>query len=291
MTSPKAMAELLRHEASLWFATEPVVPILQDAADMIDSLASSQDARVSVEDVARALEPVMVSDLDFLADQMPLGGRGQFWLDVIGKWKRALNPVQGEHKSDGDSASCRDELNTDDKGRPIGSGCGSESPKGGPSDTVLVPREPTEEMLCACNCLSIRAKYKAMIAAAPAHPLVTRQWHKDVQELWTALEGGPTPRCRDCADSDGTCLADKMPCNPQERALERIKRLRVTRQEIERGTIERCAKVAEKWLESAWCDEVFAARSIASAIRSLSEGMGSKDDVQKETPLAKDNRG
>lgn len=30
---------------------------------------------------------------------------------------------------------------------------------------------------------------------------------------------------------------------------------------------ERCAKVAEGWLESSWVDEVFAARSIAAAIR------------------------
>lgn len=31
---------------------------------------------------------------------------------------------------------------------------------------------------------------------------------------------------------------------------------------------ERAAKIAEQWKESAWIDEVFAARSIADAIRS-----------------------
>lgn len=38
------------------------------------------------------------------------------------------------------------------------------------------------------------------------------------------------------------------------------------------GEREACAKVAERWLESSWQDEVFAARSIADAIRARSTG-------------------
>jgi hypothetical protein len=35
---------------------------------------------------------------------------------------------------------------------------------------------------------------------------------------------------------------------------------------------ERAAKVADQWMESSWADEVFAARSIAAAIRRLAAG-------------------
>lgn len=50
---------------------------------------------------------------------------------------------------------------------------------------------------------------------------------KNLQALWLALDGGPQPRCRDCADHDGTCPNDRdLPCDPQERALEQVKRLR-----------------------------------------------------------------
>lgn len=51
---------------------------------------------------------------------------------------------------------------------------------------------------------------------------------KDLQALWLALDGGPRPRCRDCADFDGRCQGNGLPCDPQERALEQIKQLRAS---------------------------------------------------------------
>jgi hypothetical protein len=49
-------------------------------------------------------------------------------------------------------------------------------------------------------------------------------WSK-LLALWEALDGGPSPMCRDCADSFGTCPTSKMPCDPQERALLQIRKL------------------------------------------------------------------
>lgn len=58
---------------------------------------------------------------------------------------------------------------------------------------------------------------------------MTGQSHKYLLELWTALDGGPKPRCRDCADHDGNCPSDKLPCDPQKRALKQIELLRSVR--------------------------------------------------------------
>ncbi len=49
--------------------------------------------------------------------------------------------------------------------------------------------------------------------------------HKQLLALWTALDGGPKPRCRDCADYNGRCPSDNLPCEPQDRALEQIANL------------------------------------------------------------------
>lgn len=66
------------------------------------------------------------------------------------------------------------------------------------------------------------AGYAAALSAAP----VDRHFQK-LQALWLALDDGPQPRCRDCADHDGQCPNDDdLPCDPQERALEQIRRLR-----------------------------------------------------------------
>jgi hypothetical protein len=50
--------------------------------------------------------------------------------------------------------------------------------------------------------------------------------HQNCLALWEALEGGASPRCRDCADFNGRCQGNGPACDPQERALERIKALR-----------------------------------------------------------------
>lgn len=53
-----------------------------------------------------------------------------------------------------------------------------------------------------------------------------KESHQHNLALWEAIAGGPEPRCRDCADFDGRCQGNGLPCDPQERALEQIKRLR-----------------------------------------------------------------
>ena len=62
-------------------------------------------------------------------------------------------------------------------------------------------------------------------------------WQKKHAETWgrllelrVALDGGPTPMCRDCADGNGVCHLSGLPCDPQERALEQVRRLRAARQ-------------------------------------------------------------
>jgi hypothetical protein len=59
-----------------------------------------------------------------------------------------------------------------------------------------------------------------------------KESHQQKLALWQAIAGGPEPRCRDCADFDGRCQGDGLPCDPQERALERIARLRAVPQEV-----------------------------------------------------------
>jgi hypothetical protein len=53
-----------------------------------------------------------------------------------------------------------------------------------------------------------------------------RASHQNCLALWEALEGGASPRCRDCADFNGRCQGNGLACDPQKRALERIKNLR-----------------------------------------------------------------
>lgn len=67
----------------------------------------------------------------------------------------------------------------------------------------------------------------------------------DLKQLWEALEGGPKPRCRDCADSDGNCPSDGLPCEPHDRALERIKRLRAVPQPTQETRIWQAAAIGE----------------------------------------------
>lgn len=51
-------------------------------------------------------------------------------------------------------------------------------------------------------------------------------WNQ-LRELWSAISGHG-PRCRDCADSDGTCCndEDKRPCDPHARALHDLAKLK-----------------------------------------------------------------
>ncbi len=139
----------------------------------------------------------------------------------------------------------------------------------------------------------------APLGRDPAH------WTQ-LQELWTAISG-IEPRCRDCADSDGTCCNDKdhRPCDPHARALFDLAKLksRIGRDEISRhlermptpapsgrdpATIEACAKVAdglaakqratnEKYPDHAkayatWQNAVFVFEEAAAAIRALNGG-------------------
>lgn len=50
-------------------------------------------------------------------------------------------------------------------------------------------------------------------------------WGK-LSALREALDGGPSPMCRDCADGNGTCENDGLPCDPHQRSIEQIRRLR-----------------------------------------------------------------
>ncbi|MEQ8308060.1 MAG: hypothetical protein RIA09_16000 [Hoeflea sp.] len=50
-------------------------------------------------------------------------------------------------------------------------------------------------------------------------------WGKLLQ-LWEELGDGPSPMCRDCADSCGICPHSKLPCDPQERAIFQIRQLK-----------------------------------------------------------------
>lgn len=73
---------------------------------------------------------------------------------------------------------------------------------------------------------ALQACLKAVRALAHSQEVTTSRDAKDLRALWLALNGGPKPLCRDCADEHGTCPGDKLPCDPQERALKQIADLR-----------------------------------------------------------------
>jgi hypothetical protein len=74
-----------------------------------------------------------------------------------------------------------------------------------------------------------------------------RDSHQNCLAMWEALEGGPSPMCRDCADFNGRCQGNGPACEPQERAMERIKHLRTS---VERAS----ARPREFY---AWAAEMF----------------------------------
>ncbi|WP_269581876.1 hypothetical protein [Roseibium sp. Sym1] len=55
-----------------------------------------------------------------------------------------------------------------------------------------------------------------------------RHW-QELSALREAIQGGPSPMCRDCADENGTCPYSGYPCDPQEEALARVKEMREKR--------------------------------------------------------------
>jgi hypothetical protein len=59
--------------------------------------------------------------------------------------------------------------------------------------------------------------------------------HQNNLALWQAIAGGPEPHCRDCADCNGRCQNVGLPCDPQERALERVAQLRAQVERALRG--------------------------------------------------------
>lgn len=73
-------------------------------------------------------------------------------------------------------------------------------------------------------------------AIAPQDSETTSRDAKDLRALRLALDGGPKPRCRDCADEPGICPGDKLPCDPQERALAQIETLRAASKHSQEAT-------------------------------------------------------
>ena len=67
-----------------------------------------------------------------------------------------------------------------------------------------------------------------------------RKSHQNCLAMWEALEGGPSPRCRDCADFNGRCQGKGKACDPQERAMEQIKLLRSSVEQLK-------LKADERW--------------------------------------------
>jgi hypothetical protein len=72
----------------------------------------------------------------------------------------------------------------------------------------------------------IKIEVACLIERIEALETALRVSHQNCLALWEALEGGASPRCRDCADFNGRCQGNGPACEPQERALERIKALR-----------------------------------------------------------------
>lgn len=54
---------------------------------------------------------------------------------------------------------------------------------------------------------------------------------RERRALWSAIIP-PGPRCRDCADFDGRCQGDGHPCEPQERALEIVARMKAAERRL-----------------------------------------------------------
>lgn len=52
------------------------------------------------------------------------------------------------------------------------------------------------------------------------------RWHASWKLLIDAIVP-PGPLCRDCADENGVCPTDKLPCDPTDRAIELVRRLRL----------------------------------------------------------------
>ena len=61
-----------------------------------------------------------------------------------------------------------------------------------------------------------------------------QKWFKNCQRMWDAIIPHG-PRCRDCADADGTCPHSGLPCDPTDAAIELVKRLRESLTEAERA--------------------------------------------------------
>lgn len=75
-----------------------------------------------------------------------------------------------------------------------------------------------------------KAAEQAMPEPAPRDARIEKleRLHKEtwqqLRAFWDRLNP-PSPRCRDCADCNGRCQNVGPPCDPQERALERLDKL------------------------------------------------------------------
>ncbi|WP_024516778.1 hypothetical protein [Bradyrhizobium sp. Tv2a-2] len=116
-----------------------------------------------------------------------------------------------------------------------------------------------------------------------------RAAHQDKLKLWEAIAGGPEPRCRDCADFNGKCQGNGLPCDPQERALERVKQLRAqlaeTEQKLAQATdrVERCT-AALQYVRSA-LNNPQNLESRAMAYRAISASLASTDGARPTCKL------
>ena len=111
------------------------------------------------------------------------------------------------------------------------------SPTTDQPDYVMVPREPTMEMLNAAidtdsrklgdiSPLGFRCSpqrmfeqaWSAMIAAAPASPIPTSVNGAGEREALVQYVTHYGPQCRDCADEDGVCPATGIGCGQRAKA-------------------------------------------------------------------------
>lgn len=108
------------------------------------------------------------------------------------------------------------------EGEPvICSGCGSTW-----TDEQLRAEKAKNPKLRSCCPERKPLNIREWMAKAEAAEQRSRATWQDLQKLWEAIAGGPEPRCRDCADHNGRCQDKGPPCDPQERALERVAKLR-----------------------------------------------------------------